>query len=78
MMVSTSPTYAPYTDLRRVELVFDFGVVAPEAAQSAQATSSAQSSVSNLSQVTDDVEEMSGKSTTLEHTMCVLDGTVEF
>ena len=77
-MQSTSATYAPYTSLRKVELAFDFGVVAPEAAQSAQATSSAQSSVSNLSQVTDDVEEMSGKYTTLEHNMWVLDGTMEF
>ena len=34
-MQSTSATYAPYTSLRKVELAFDFGVVAPEAAQSA-------------------------------------------
>lgn len=77
MMVSTSPTYAPYTDLRRVELVFDFGVIAPDAADTAQASSSAQSPMSVISQTVDDVEEMGGKYTTLEKNMWVLDGTME-
>lgn len=76
-MQSTSATYAPYTDTRRIELSFTFGVVAPEAAASAKATSSAQSSVSQIVQMTDDVEEMSGKYTSLETNMWILDGTME-
>lgn len=76
-MQSTSATYAPYTSLRKVELAFDFGVVAPEAAESAQPSSSAQSPVSVISQTVDDVEEMGGKYTTLENNMWVLDGTME-
>lgn len=76
-MVNTSATYAPYTDIRRVELVFDFGVIAPEAAATATATSSEQSTISQISQTIDDVEEMSGKYTSLEHNMWMLDGTME-
>lgn len=76
-MQSTSATYAPYADARRIELSFTFGVVAPEAAASATATSSAQSSVSQISQVTDEIEEMSGKYTSLECNIWALDGTMD-
>lgn len=76
-MQSTSATYAPYTDIRRIELAFDFGVIAPEAAATATPTSSDQSSVSQISQTIDDVEEMGGKYTSLEMNMWALDGTME-
>lgn len=76
-MQSTSTTYAPYTSLRKVEFAFTFGVVAPEAAANAQPSSSAQSPVSVISQTVDDVEKMSGKYTTLENNMWILDGTME-
>ena len=57
--------------------MFDFGVIAPDAADTAQASSSAQSPMSVISQTVDDVEEMGGKYTTLEKNMWVLDGTME-
>ena len=76
-MVPTTAAYNPYTDIRRAELSFVFGVVAPEAAKTAQASSSAQSAVSQLEQTTDEVEQMSGKYTALETNMWILDGTMQ-
>ena len=76
-MQQVSQNYAPYTDVRKVELSFVFGVVAPEAAALAQPASSAQSVVSQIGNTTDDVEEMSGKYTSLENNMFILDGTME-
>lgn len=67
----------PYTDTRRVELSFVFGVIAPEAAETAQPNSSAQSAVSKISQTIDSVEQMGGKYTSLETNMFLLDGTME-
>lgn len=76
-MVAMPDTYAPYTDTRRVELSFTFGVVAPDAAALAVPNSSAQSVVSQIAQTTDEVEEMSGNYTSLELNMWVLDGSRE-
>ena len=68
-------TYAPYTDTRRVELSFTFGVVAPAAAALATPNASGNSSVSQIKQSVDAVEEMSGDYTSLEKNMWVLDGS---
>lgn len=76
-MQAVSQTYAPYADVRRVDLTFVFGVVAPEAAALAQPASSPQSAVSVISQTHDSIEQMSGKYTSLETNMFVLDGTME-
>lgn len=76
-MQDTSSTYAPYTDSRKVELSFSFGVVAPDAADLAQPSSSAQSAVSQIAQTVDGIEQMSGKYTSLETNMWILDGTME-
>lgn len=74
-MIQVPAGYAPYTDTRRVELSFSFGVIAPEAAELAVPASSAQSAVSVIGQTVDDVEEMSGCYTSLECNMWALDGT---
>lgn len=66
----------PYTDVRRAELSFIFGVVAPEAAATATFTTSPQSSVSREEQLLDEVEKMSGKYSSLELNMWRLDGTM--
>ena len=76
-MVSVPTGYNPYTDTRRVELSFSFGVVAPEAAELAVPASSAQSTVSRIGQTVDGVEQMSGDYTSLEKNMWVLDGSRE-
>lgn len=76
-MQSTPTTYNPYRDVRCVELGFVFGVVAPEAAATAQASSSTQSPVSQIEQTHDGVEQMSAKYGTLEHNLFVLDGSFE-
>lgn len=75
-MITPPEGWAPYADIRRAELIFSFGVVAPDAAATAQPAASEQSPVSVLSQVTDEVEQMGGKYTTLERNMFVLDGTM--
>lgn len=67
----------PYTDVRRSELSFIFGVVAPEAAATAQYTTSPQSSVSRDYQLIDEVEKMSGKYSSLELNMWRLDGSMQ-
>lgn len=72
-MVQVPAGYAPYTDTRRVELSFTFGVVAPDAATLAAPVSSPQSPVSQIAQTVDDVEEMSGCYTSLELNMWALD-----
>ena len=74
-MVTMPDTYAPYTDTRRVELSFTFGVVAPDAAALATPNASGNSSVSQIKQSVDAVEEMSGDYTSLEKNMWVLDGS---
>lgn len=74
-MVTMPDTYAPYTDTRRVELSFTFGVVAPDAAALATPNASGNSSVSQSKQSVDAVEEMSGDYTSLEKNMWVLDGS---
>lgn len=71
-------TYNPYRDVRRVELGFTFGVVAPEAAETAQARSSAQSAVSQLDQTHDEIDQTSAKYGTLEHNLFALDGSFSF
>lgn len=76
-MVETSATYNSYGDARRVELSFVFGVIAPDAAELAQPVSSAQSPVSQIAQTHDDVEQMSGKYTSLETNLFLLDGTMQ-
>lgn len=76
-MQSVPATYNPYRDVRRVELGFVFGVVAPDAAETAQASSSAQSPVSQIDQTHDDIERASAKYGTLEHNLFVLDGSFE-
>ena len=58
-VVTMPDTYAPYTDTRRVELSFTFGVVAPDAAALATPNASGNSSVSQIKQSVDAVEEMS-------------------
>ena len=73
-MQSVPEIYNPYRDVRRVELGFVFGVVAPEAAETAQASSSAQSPVSQIEQTHDEIERMSKKYGTLEHNLFALDG----
>ena len=75
VMVPMPSTYAPYTDTRRVELSFTFGVIAPDAAALGHPSSSAQSVVSQIAQTTDEVEEMSGNYTSLELNMWTLDGS---
>lgn len=75
-MVTPPATWNPYAYKRMVDLSFVFGVVAPDAAELAQPSSSAQSPVSQISQTHDSVEQMSGKYTTLETNMFVLDGTM--
>lgn len=77
-MYNVPAGYAPYTDTRRVDLKFSFGVVAPDAATLAQPRSSTQSVVSQIAQTHDEVEEMSGKYTSLEQNMCLLDGSYSF
>lgn len=77
MMISVPTGYNPYTDTRRIELSFSFGVVAPEAAELAVPASSAQSTVSVIGQTVDGVEQMSGDYTSLEKNMWVLDGSRE-
>lgn len=77
-MVTMPDGYAPYPDVRRVELTFSFGVVAPDAAALAVPASSAQSEVSAIGQTLDDVEEMGGKYGGLERSMWVLDGSMRF
>lgn len=75
-MVQTSEAYAPYADVRRAEISFVFGVVAPEAAELAQPSSSAQSVMSHIEHLTDDMEQMGGKYASLETNLFVLDGTL--
>lgn len=69
--------YNAYRDVRFVELGFVFGVVAPEAAATAQASSSAQSPASQIDQTHDNIERVSAKYGTLEHNLFVLDGSFE-
>lgn len=76
-MQSVSETYNPYADVRRVELSFSFGVIAPEAAALAAPSSSPQSPVSQIGQTVDEIEEMSGKYTSLETNIWVLDGSMD-
>lgn len=76
-MVNTSATYNPYSDTRRVQLEFNFGVIAPDAADLAEPSSSAQPAVSEIAQTIDGVETMSGKYTSLEMNMWILDGSME-
>ena len=76
-MVNTSATYNPYPDTRRVQLAFNFGVIAPDAADLAEPSSSAPSIVSEIAQTIDGVETMSGKYTSLEMNMWILDGSME-
>lgn len=76
-MVNTSTTYNPYSDTRRVQLEFNFGVIAPDAARLAEPSSSAPSIVSEIAQTIDGVETMSGKYTSLEMNMWILDGSME-
>lgn len=76
-MQSISASYNPYSDARRADISFAFGVVAPTAAETAQPSSTLQSEVSQIEQTIDGVREMSGKYTSLETNMWVLDGTME-
>lgn len=76
-MITPPEGWAPYADIRRVELSFSFGVVAPDAAATAVPAASQQVPVSVLAQTTDEVEQMGGKYTTLERNMFVLDGTMQ-
>lgn len=69
--------YNAYRDVRFAELGFVFGVVAPEAAATAQASSSAQSPASQIDQTHDDIERASAKYGTLEHNLFALDGSFE-
>ena len=76
-MVETPASYSPYSSTRQVELSFTFGVIAPDAAELAQPSSSEQSIVSQISQTVDGIEHMSGKYTSLETNMWILDSTME-
>lgn len=76
-MQSISASYNPYSDARRADISFAFGVVATAAAETAQPSSTLQSEVSQIEQTIDGVREMSGKYTSLETNMWVLDGTME-
>ena len=76
-MIPMPETYQPYADGRRVDFGFSFGVVAVDAAELARPSSSAQYLESQIEQTHDGIEEASGKYTTLEHNMWVLDGTME-
>lgn len=76
-MQSISASYNPYSDARRADVSFTFGVVAPTAAETAQPSSTLQSEVSQIEQTITPIREMSGKYTSLETNMWVLDGTME-
>lgn len=73
-MINVPDTYDPYTDVRTVELSFNFGVIAPDAADLAEPTSSTQAPVSDIDQTIDDAETMGGNYATLEPCMYLLDG----
>lgn len=68
--------YEPYADNRYIDFGMSFGVVAVDAAALAVPSSSEQYNASQIEQTHDHIELTSGKYTTLEHNMFVLDGSM--
>lgn len=74
-MQQTSVSYNPFSDIRQVGIGFTFGVVAPDAAETAQASSSLQAVYSQLNQTHNENERLSKKFATLEKDLFLLDGS---
>ena len=68
--------YEPYRDNRYIDFGMSFGVVAVDAAALAIPSSSESYDASQIEQTHDDIEQTSGKYTTLEHNMFILDGSM--
>lgn len=77
-MQQVGENYQPFSDSRRVNLGFSFGVIAPDAAAMAQPTSSPQADYSQIQQTHDGIEKPSEKYATLEGDGFLLDGSFRF
>lgn len=75
-MIQTSPTYDPYSTIRRVGIRIDFGVIDSEASD-IKSTEDSGDLFSRVSEITDKKTEITPKFATLENNLWVLDGTYD-
>lgn len=76
-MQITSPSFVPYASDRLIDFTVRFELLDVNARMAAIPTVSGQENVSQLAQLTDTLEEVSGKYATLEDDSWVLDGTYD-